>query len=120
VTGVQALADLVDHPQITSLELTCPVLHDAKLRHALATLLTPWDAHTLTEDPALLEEQLAQACGLLVQRHGNQGMVRTGSSLSAAALDSGFADQSHLTRSFVRHFGFTPGVWQRAHAPSRA
>jgi AraC-like DNA-binding protein len=176
-----ALADLVDFPQVTSLELTRPVLHDATLRHALATLLTAWDAHTVTEDPALLEEQLAQACALLVQRHGNQGMgynsnapsleavkaclldqtdapptladlarvaglsrfqlvrqfakahglppfawlrqhqlhraqalIAKGSSLSAAALDSGFADQSHLTRSFVRHFGFTPGVWQRA------
>ena len=27
---------------------------------------------------------------------------------------SGFADQSHMTRVFTRHFGFTPGAWQRA------
>jgi AraC-like DNA-binding protein len=31
-----------------------------------------------------------------------------------AAAESGFADQSHLTRVFVRHFGFTPGEWRRA------
>jgi AraC-like DNA-binding protein len=27
---------------------------------------------------------------------------------------SGFADQSHMTRIFVRHFGFTPGEYAAA------
>jgi AraC-like DNA-binding protein len=43
-----------------------------------------------------------------------RGLIAAGASLSAAAQDSGFADQSHMTRSFVRQFGFTPGAWRRA------
>jgi AraC-like DNA-binding protein len=31
--------------------------------------------------------------------------------LADAATDCGFADQSHMTRVFVDHFGFTPGAW---------
>ena len=31
-----------------------------------------------------------------------------------AAHDAGFADQSHMTRVFVRQYGFTPGAWRRA------
>ena len=44
-----------------------------------------------------------------------RGLIRDGASLSAAAAASGFSDQSHMTRSFVRQFGFTPGAWKAAH-----
>jgi len=43
-----------------------------------------------------------------------RNLIRDGVSLSEAAAACGFADQSHLTRHFVRRFGFTPGAWQRA------
>ena len=39
-------------------------------------------------------------------------LIRRGARLAHAAVASGFSDQSHMTRSFVRHFGFTPGAWQ--------
>lgn len=42
-------------------------------------------------------------------------LIRDGWSLAGAAASSGFADQSHMTRVFVRRFGFTPGAWRRAH-----
>lgn len=45
--------------------------------------------------------------------------IREGDTLAAAALASGFADQSHMTRVFARQFGFTPGAWQRAAAAGR-
>jgi len=52
---------------------------------------------------------------LLLQRAERaRGLVRRGASLADAAAASGFADQSHMTRIFARHFGFTPGAWQRA------
>jgi AraC family transcriptional regulator len=35
-------------------------------------------------------------------------VLREGESLAGAAAEAGFADQAHLTRSFARHFGFTP------------
>lgn len=54
----------------------------------------------------------------LLWRRGEHArrLIRDGSSLSQAAAASGFADQSHMTRSFVRQFGFTPGAWRRGTA----
>lgn len=43
-----------------------------------------------------------------------RGLIRGGTRLVEAAAACGFADQSHMTRLFVRQFGFTPGAWQRA------
>lgn len=40
--------------------------------------------------------------------------LAAGRSPSDAALLSGFADQSHMTRAFVRHFGITPARYQAA------
>ena len=37
-------------------------------------------------------------------------LILKGAVLSEAAVASGFADQSHMTRHFVRRFGFPPGV----------
>ena len=34
--------------------------------------------------------------------------------LSEAALDAGFADQSHMSRMFKRSYGLTPGQWAAA------
>jgi AraC-like DNA-binding protein len=41
-------------------------------------------------------------------------MLRRGEPISGVAFACGFADQSHLTRVFKRHFGLTPGAFQRA------
>lgn len=38
-------------------------------------------------------------------------LVRDGMELAGAAASSGFADQSHMTRCFVRSFGLTPGAF---------
>ncbi len=46
--------------------------------------------------------------------------IRGGTSLAQVAADCGFADQSHMTRAFVAHFGFTPGAWGHAVAHSLA
>lgn len=45
-----------------------------------------------------------------------RALVRQGLTLAEAAAVCGFADQSHMTRTFTRQFGFTPGAWQRAQA----
>ena len=37
--------------------------------------------------------------------------IGAGHSLAEAAIMSGFADQSHMTRQFKRAFGLTPGYW---------
>ncbi|HEX5685583.1 MAG TPA: AraC family transcriptional regulator [Ideonella sp.] len=43
-----------------------------------------------------------------------RALIRDGAGLASAAASCGFADQSHMTRTFARHFGFTPGAWQQA------
>ncbi len=42
-----------------------------------------------------------------------QLLEKSSGSLSTIALDCGFADQSHFTRTFSRVVGVTPGTWRR-------
>ncbi|MER5625087.1 AraC family transcriptional regulator [Streptosporangium sp. NPDC002544] len=43
-----------------------------------------------------------------------RGLLSRGTPIAAVAAETGFADQSHLTRWFVRWYGITPGVYRRA------
>lgn len=49
----------------------------------------------------------------LVQRRIDlaRRLIAAGTPLAQAALDSGFADQSHMTRIFVRKYGISPGTY---------
>lgn len=47
-------------------------------------------------------------------------LIRNGSTLVNAAIDAGFADQSHMHRNFVARHGFTPGAFAAAFRPPRA
>ncbi|SDH73824.1 AraC family transcriptional regulator [Variovorax sp. OV700] len=62
------------------------------------------DVHGVTPFAWLLQQRTEVA----------RALVRQGAALTEAAMATGFADQSHMTRAFVRHFGYTPGAWQRA------
>ena len=88
----------------------------------------------IDDDPAapLTLADLALACGLsrfqtlrafsratgftphayMVQRRIDRArsLIGQGASLANAALTSGFADQSHMTRVFVRRYGYSPGT----------
>ncbi len=41
-------------------------------------------------------------------------LIRHGVRLATTAMECGFVDQSHMTRVFVRQFGYTPGAWRKA------
>ena len=63
----------------------------------------------------------ARATGLtphayILQRRINRArqLIRQGIRLAEAAAQSGFSDQSHMTRLFVRSFGVTPGAYAKA------
>ena len=43
-------------------------------------------------------------------------LIAKGTALAEAAAASGFADQSHMTRSFVRKYGVSPGAYAAAFA----
>ena len=47
-------------------------------------------------------------------------LIRRGDALADVAAAAGFTDQAHLTRSFYRRIGVTPGAFRSAHLPSRA
>ncbi|MEX0164533.1 AraC family transcriptional regulator [Pseudomonas brassicacearum] len=55
----------------------------------------------------------------LLQRriHRARQLIAAGMPLADASLASGFADQSHMTRCFVRSFGFSPGMYARQGHP---
>jgi AraC-like DNA-binding protein len=68
-----------------------------------------------------LVRQFAQATGLtphayLIQRRieAARVLLARGSALADAAAASGFADQSHMTRIFIRTYGITPGAYAAA------
>lgn len=48
--------------------------------------------------------------------HRARALIGGGLPLAEAALESGFSDQSHMTRLFVRSFGMAPGAYARAMA----
>ncbi|MBR0554911.1 AraC family transcriptional regulator [Ciceribacter sp. L1K23] len=58
----------------------------------------------LTPHAYLLQRRL-----LLARR-----LIASGVPLAATAAESGFADQSHLTRAFRRHYGLTPAAFRQA------
>lgn len=41
--------------------------------------------------------------------------MRRATPLAEAAIEAGFADQSHMHRAFVARYGYTPGQYARAH-----
>jgi AraC-like DNA-binding protein len=49
-----------------------------------------------------------------------RALVSRGGDLAQIALECGFADQSHMTRAFSAHFGFTPGACAASLGPPRA
>jgi len=106
-----------------------PSVHQPLAARAIAELA---GRDTLRSDT----EEVASACGVSAghlsrtfQRVTGSGLhnfhvvivlqkakarLREGAPLAGAALDAGFYDQAHLTREFVRTYGFTPKAYQSA------
>ena len=51
-----------------------------------------------------------------IGRHIARRLIAGGAALAEAAAESGFADQSHMTRAFVSRYGLTPGTYARGHS----
>ena len=81
----------------------------------IACLIATLALAALSTVPARAQGNLPPHSWLLHQRAERaRSLIREGLSLVQAAAACGFADQSHMTRLFVRQFGFTPGAWQKA------
>ena len=46
-------------------------------------------------------------------RWASRALRNTDAPIAEIALQAGFADQSHFTRTFVRHMGVSPGRYRR-------
>jgi AraC-like DNA-binding protein len=71
--------------------------------------------------PFRLYRAFEQATGMSPHAYQRQArirlaatLIRRGETLSATAATAGFADQAHLTRSFRRTMGVTPGAYRAA------
>ncbi|MGN6411031.1 MAG: helix-turn-helix transcriptional regulator, partial [Nitrobacter sp.] len=53
-----------------------------------------------------------QDIGLMARLNNARRLLQQGHQAAAAAAASGFSDQSHLGRCFVRAFGITPGRYR--------
>lgn len=100
--GIASARTLIDDDPVAALTLTA-LAHEAGLSRyqflrgfARATGLTPH--------------------AYLMQRriHRARQLIGRGVRLADAAADSGFSDQSHMTRLFVRSFGMAPGTYAKA------
>jgi AraC-like DNA-binding protein len=88
--------------------------------------------HACEQTPAAMLERIAGLDRYTLARHfrraygtspdryrtmrrlaATRSAIAAGVPLARAALDAGFADQSHMTRQFVRAYGLTPGRWAR-------
>jgi AraC-like DNA-binding protein len=72
-------------------------------------------------DRFVLTRQFRRAFGTSPDRYRTRrrldlarAAIERGTSLAQAALEAGFADQSHLTRQFKQAFGLTPARWANA------
>lgn len=106
------------------------VVADSGLMARIRMLLA--NRHSLRTDVAQIANACAMSKGYLARRfrheagtslhdfhvliavHQAKGFLKQGLSIVEAALSAGFYDQAHLTREFVRTYGFTPGAFRTA------
>lgn len=89
--------DLLNPPSLAELALLAGLSRYQLLRHFARAYGAPPHAW-------LMQQRTERA----------RSLVAKGMSLASAAAACGFADQSHMTRGFMRQFGFTPGAWRQA------
>jgi AraC-like DNA-binding protein len=125
---VAAVADLLDraagtHPKkqnplrLASLSRVRDLIAaDPTTRHSIATLETVSGLDRWT-----LARQFRAAFGTcpshfrtMRQLDAARRMIRSGLPLAEVAVDSGFADQAHMSRLFKRAYGLTPARWAAA------
>ena len=93
------------------------------LDHALEPMSVSAIATQVGVDPSLLARSFYRHFGASIGEYVRNArldwaasrLVRSDVPLATLALDAGFADQSHFTRSFKRRTGLPPGRYRRAH-----
>lgn len=100
--GVMSARALIDDDPVAVLTLSA-LAHEAGLsRYQFLRAFTR--ATGLTPHAYLMQRRI----------HRARQLIGRGVRLAEAAADSGFSDQSHMTRLFVRSFGMSPGIYARS------
>jgi AraC-like DNA-binding protein len=89
---------------------------DPTARHSIATLegVSGLDRWTLARQFRAAFGTCPSHFRTMRQLDEARRMIRSGLPLAQAAVDSGFADQSHMSRLFKRAYGLTPAKWAAA------
>jgi AraC-like DNA-binding protein len=125
---VTALADLLDRASRTDTKKQSSLRLASLLRVRDLIVANPTTRHSVETlesvsglDRWALARQFRAAFGTspsnfrtMRQLDEARRMIRGGLPLADAALEAGFADQSHMSRMFKRTYGLTPGRWASA------
>ena len=97
--AVEIVADLSTSPGLEIREIAARVaVHPVHLARA-------WRRHLRQSPGTAIRHRRADQAAMQVARGG---------SLAEVAANAGYADQSHMTREYVRIFGLTPGAFRAA------
>jgi AraC-like DNA-binding protein len=92
------------------------IVADPAARHSIATLeaVSGLDRWALARQFRAAFGTCPSSFRTMRQLDEARRMIRAGLTLAEAAVDSGFADQSHMSRLFKRAYGLTPAKWAAA------
>jgi AraC-like DNA-binding protein len=125
---VTAVADLLDRASRTDIKKQSSLRLASLLRVRDLIVADPTSRHSIETlegvsglDRWALARQFRAAFGTcpssfrtMRQLDQARRMIRGGLPLAEAALEAGFADQSHMSRMFKRAYGLTPAKWAAA------
>jgi len=105
----------IDSPPVWLNQLK-DILHSGAIDYNLDTLASILDIHPVHLSravPKYLATTLGEYVRQLRLKKALGQLLDHRKSLTAIALDSGFSDQSHFTRTFKRYFGQTPSQFRK-------
>ena len=123
--GLQSLGDDRDHGRLTVDTRAVELVREYLAAHAREQTAASTLEKIAGTDRFTISRHFRWAFGTSPDRYRTQrrlalaqAAIESGQSLAQVAADTGFADQSHMTRQFKRTYGLTPTRWKALTAAS--